>query len=378
MTLAAQEQAIRRAAILVATLSAQEADALLDQMPESMASQVRNAVMNLEDVSQEETQQVLDAFLGQQVAADEHANGDKIASSHAGLEIDPSLAAKLQSGDHQPTVQVGKPEMPTKSTEVAETFEFLSQANAEVVCRLLEREHPQIAAVVLSRLPAERAAEIVQALTPNTQVEVLTRVAHADDLDDESLHAVAETMKLLLADQLQPLTESSRGVQTVANILKSIRQNEQQQVLANVGKFNEPLAGMLGKQLGQRSSREVTPEPPAGPAAREPLSKPHPSLLEFHDIQLLAAKDLARVLESAGPELMLLALAGANRSFVDNLLGLIPARYARLLRKRIEQLGPTQLNDLAIAQQKIARLASKLIEDGVIRPPKNKRFAVAA
>ena len=54
---------LRRAAILIAALDHKSADALLEQMPEEQAAQIRHAVMELDAVSDSEQQETIQRFL---------------------------------------------------------------------------------------------------------------------------------------------------------------------------------------------------------------------------------------------------------------------------------------------------------------------------
>jgi flagellar motor switch protein FliG len=54
-----------------------------------------------------------------------------------------------------------------------------------------------------------------------------------------------------------------------------------------------------------------------------------------------------------------LALAGADASFVERAMGCLPARQARLLRRALKHLGPTRLSDVQEAQQALSGLAEQ-------------------
>ncbi|MBI2477805.1 MAG: hypothetical protein HYV60_03905, partial [Planctomycetia bacterium] len=77
-------------------------------------------------------------------------------------------------------------------------------------------------------------------------------------------------------------------------------------------------------------------------------------------------------------KIALLALAGATPAFVGRLLKQLPTREAKSLRRRMEQLGPLRLSDIAEAQATIAEIAARLIETGAIDSPRPEHFAVAA
>jgi flagellar motor switch protein FliG len=99
---------------------------------------------------------------------------------------------------------------------------------------------------------------------------------------------------------------------------------------------------------------------------------------EFEDFADLDDTALARIFRVADPQVSLLALCGAGRDLVDRILGRLPLREARVLRRQIEQLGPTRLRDIESAQRRLADLAGRMADEGQIQVPGNRRFTGAA
>ena len=82
---------LRRAAILIASLDTDSADALLDEMSARRGSVVRNAVMELGDIDIVEQQEVIEQFVGPQPSEP----GPPVD----GVELDPELAKRLADTD---------------------------------------------------------------------------------------------------------------------------------------------------------------------------------------------------------------------------------------------------------------------------------------
>jgi flagellar motor switch protein FliG len=60
---------------------------------------------------------------------------------------------------------------------------------------------------------------------------------------------------------------------------------------------------------------------------------------------------------------LVLALAGANATFVERVANCLSARQARLLRQALKHLGPTRLSDVEEAQESLAALADELFAE---------------
>jgi flagellar motor switch protein FliG len=82
---------------------------------------------------------------------------------------------------------------------------------------------------------------------------------------------------------------------------------------------------------------------------------------------------LVLVLRTADPELIVLALAGANEELVERVSRQLPSAQAKALAKALTHLGPTRLADVEDAQQALADLATDLEIEGRIHPQRANR-----
>src|SRR5256885_9256209 len=79
---------LRKVAIVLASLDNETADALIDQMSAERASQVRRAMIELEQLDPAEQEEIVGEFL-------RHGQATKRAS-HAGVELEAGLAERLE------------------------------------------------------------------------------------------------------------------------------------------------------------------------------------------------------------------------------------------------------------------------------------------
>jgi flagellar motor switch protein FliG len=67
-------------------------------------------------------------------------------------------------------------------------------------------------------------------------------------------------------------------------------------------------------------------------------------------------------LRTVEADVLVLALAGADDELVDRIAAQLPRKVAKTFRKRLLQLGPTRLRDVAAAQQDVAEVATKIVQ----------------
>ena len=368
--------ALRKAAILISSLDARSADALLDQMGEAQARRVRDAVLELGDIPPHEQEAVIAEFLG---------NDSPVATTTIddGIELAGSLATLPPSAAQQPATILTAAEPPPKP------FSFLHEAACDTIARHLQREHPQTIAVVLAHLPPAKAASLVAHFSAELQAEVLERVATIEEMDSEVVREVERGLEVVLAKDLQRARRRGSGVATLEAILNAAGE-AREQLVQNVARRDQQLAEQVAPAVVHKAAAPQMPtmprrrlETPESPAERlvkstrqeAPLAPP---AIEFAQLAQLDDRAWARLLRAADVQVSLLALAGATPELVDRLLSQLPPGDARALQRKMEQLGAVRLRDIERAQEHLARIATQLAARGEIRLPRLRPFATAA
>ncbi|MCP3695363.1 MAG: hypothetical protein GY917_24400, partial [Planctomycetaceae bacterium] len=191
--MSALPERIRKAAVLVTALDQETADQLLDQMTPEQAQLVRNAALDLGEISRLETSQVIEEFL-------------QSNSPTSGVEIDPSLADKLTGTDDLVDVDPGLP------AEPEQPFRFLHEAEPETLSDLLRWEHPQTIAVVLSHLPPSQGMQVLVHFTDSLQNQILQRMIGLENTNSKVIHNIEQELERLFARKIHSRSESAAGL----------------------------------------------------------------------------------------------------------------------------------------------------------------------
>jgi flagellar motor switch protein FliG len=372
--------ALRKAAILVSSLDHRTADALLDRMSPDLAGRVRDAVLRLGDVSDEEMSAVVHEFL--------RAGGAAMPSDDAGVELDGTLARRISSGEGLPETQQADDSRDTH-------FQPLRLVASESLAQQLRHEHPQIVAVVVAHLPPARSAEVIKHLPERLQVDVLRRVAELDRADPQVLQDLEVELEQRLAGEIRAAKNRSAGLSAVTSILDAAG-SDRDVIVRTVLRHDEQFSSLLGVESGSSSAirtrpGRTQPELSRGDESAEDVeSSEHeqaedavpptgPEIqLPFEDLELLDDRGLAAVFATAEPEITLVALSGADESLLSRITAQLPSRQGRQLRRSIKRLGPLRLSDIEHAQREIALLASQMVAEGTIDEPAPRRWVAAA
>ncbi len=225
----ATTETLRKAAVLVASLDRDTADALLDQMPSEQAAQIRQMIIGIDTVSASEAHTAIEDFLGV-TASDEDTYvgnsdvettfGSAITSPHTAAEPVPQTSRGLD--------------------------EHLANASDKSLVELLSDEQSQTIAVVLARVSAERASGIVARLPIEKQADVLQRIVEADRLSTRLDDAIADEFESWLIGRLESAKQRSELVSRLSKIVGAAPPETQQRILANLATSDVALSRDLG------------------------------------------------------------------------------------------------------------------------------------
>ncbi|MGE0757554.1 MAG: FliG C-terminal domain-containing protein [Pirellulaceae bacterium] len=423
--------ALRKAAIVIATLDVPAADALLARMTPEQAAQIRAALMELDDVVTEERDTVLREFLQRDAVGWQTAE--------AGVELDAQLARRIGVVDGPAEPRADAPAVPAGQ---AQWFEAILSVPVDALARHLERQHPQVAALVVAHFPPGRAAAVIDRFPARLQTDVLRRVAELDTIDPEVVHDVALELEQMLGNEIRQARQRSAGLSTVAAIVRAAGP-QRRGLLGSLEQHDQALAHELeqhGPPVKRHRSEKPSPSPVSSrqsprtaaratgvdtPSLSDVLSSPggletralplrsesprgapndrasdEPSAIEPHDLaapdspsgtpgdlpefnELMQLSDEAWALlfRELEPQVVLLALAGADEKWMKRISRRLSARDARELQRRLDSMGPTQLHDIDRAQRRMVQRAVELAERGQIAWPRShdrKTFAAAA
>ena len=365
---------LRKAAVLISALDDQAADALLEQMGPEQAAKVRRALMELDDIPADEQQQVLTEFFAQRGAS---AGPASAPAGDVELAIDESVLERWpqREGREPQSAPSGSP------CETEPPFDFLRLVDAEQIAAVLRGEQAQTIAVVVSHLAPEKAAELLERMPAALATESLERMAWLDQVSPEVCAEVERELRRQLAGVLRTAASTPQSLERLTAVLGAMQRSDRQRLIGQLARRNAALAQRLG--LDRSPGDQVVGfryrlETPAGDRPRTQASAANDeALLSFDDLVALDEAGLRTVFAAADPEIVLLALTGADSGLLGRILRHLPAADAAILLRRLDHPGPLRLSDIDAARQQIASLASRLLRDGKLTLPVSPRFAVA-
>jgi len=168
---------VRKAAVLLLTLSQDEAAEILKRLPPESVEEVSREIASLGDITLHTRRDVFGEFYNQALANQYLTEG--------GLEYAKQLLQKtLPDKEAERVIKQVTQQVQTTP------FSFLQKAESENLLTFIQDEHPQTIALILAHLPSQKASEILVGLPSQKQIEVVKRVANMEQTNPEVIKEV--------------------------------------------------------------------------------------------------------------------------------------------------------------------------------------------
>ncbi|WP_436698120.1 flagellar motor switch protein FliG [Nocardioides sp. BYT-33-1] len=316
---------VRKAAVLLIQLGKERAAQVLAHLSDAEVEAISAEIARLDAVSASETAQVLTEFHDLATA---HAHvtqgGFGFAQQLLEQSLGPERAKEIMERLHAAAVQ-----MP---------FQFLHRADPAQLRGFIADEHPQVIALVLAHMAADKASLLLSGLPAHQQAVVAHRIAVMDRTSPEIVRTVEAVLERKLSSMLQPAEVSQvGGVDPLVNIInRSDRPTERQIV--------EGLEGLDPALADEVKSR----------------------MFMFEDIVGLDDRSVQQVLRQVDTAELALALKGVSDAVRTKITTNLSERAAENLLEEVELLGAVRLAQVEEAQQGVIRTIRQLEEQGQI------------
>ncbi len=315
---------VRKSAILLLSLSQDEAAEILKRLSPEAVEEVSREIASLGEITFTTRKDVFSEFYTNALANSYISEG--------GLEYAKNLLRRSLSPDD------AEKAIKQVTQQVATTpFSFLQKAESENLLTFIQDEHPQTIALILAHLNPQKASEILVGLPSQKQIEVVKRIANMEQTNPEVIKEVERGLEHRLSDIVSQTFEKAGGVDTVAEMLN----------------------------LADRSTEKGIME---GLEAEDPdlVEQIRRLMFVFEDILLVNDKGIQSVLKEVENDVLSLALKTASEELKQKIFKNMSERAAQLIAEDMQFMGPVRVSDVESAQQKIVDIVRRLENAGKI------------
>jgi flagellar motor switch protein FliG len=314
----------QRAAILLMSLSEQDAANVLKQLDAREVQKLGVAMAELKEITREQMTAVLGNFIGTVDGKANVASGSpdyvrRVLTQAVGKQKTDMLLDRVSTG------------------QTGQGIEALRWMEAKAVAHIISGEHPQIAAIVLAHLEPEQSASVLPLLTEEMRTEVLMRIASLNEVPQSALTELDQLVeKQANVAPPSPLRRIG-GARTVADILNAMERDKSGEELGKIEKADTEMHQQI-KDL----------------------------LFVFDNLLDLDDRGIQALLREVGSDTLAVALRGAEPEVQEKILKNMSKRAAEILKDDMEARGPVKLADVEAAQKEIVTIAQRLADEGTI------------
>ena len=215
------------------------------------------------------------------------------------------------------------------------SLETIALMAPRMVAGLLEQEHPQTIALVLSTQHIEHSAEIMTHLPESIRPDVTYRIAKIEKVAPEVISRIEDALHREIGLVSGRAHKKVGGVDAVVGILNHMKNNLDAEILEEMEQHDPEMAEEIRKKM-----------------------------FTFENLVSLDGRSLQMILREVNNDSLTLALKTASEAMKEKIFANMSNRAADMIKDDLEAMGPVRLSEVELMQQSIVKIAMKLEEEG--------------
>ncbi|MGW8193657.1 MAG: flagellar motor switch protein FliG [Desulforhopalus sp.] len=215
------------------------------------------------------------------------------------------------------------------------SLETIALMDPQMVAGLLEQEHPQTIALVLSTQQLEHAAAILTRLPKDIRANVAYRISKIEKVSPVVLSRIEEVLQKEIGLVTTKVQKQVGGLDAVVGILNHMKNNIESEILEDMEETDPDMAEEIRKKM-----------------------------FTFENLIALDGRSLQMILREINNDSLTLALKTASEQMKDKIYANLSTRAADMIRDDLEAMGPVRLSEVELMQQSIVKIALKLEDEG--------------
>ncbi len=215
-------------------------------------------------------------------------------------------------------------------------WEKLSNVQETVLATYLKNEYPQTVAVVLSKIKADHASNVLAIFPEDFALEVVDRMLNMESIQKEVLDKVEQTLR----------------TEFMSNLAKTRRRDSHEMMAEIFNNFDRQTEGRFLTALEENN--------------RDAAERIKALMFTFEDLGKLDAPAIQTLLRHVEKDKLALSMKGASDALRDLFFANMSERAGKMLKQDMEVLGPVRLKDVDEAQMTLVNMAKDLAAKGEI------------
>ena len=318
----------QKAAILLLCLGEEATSKVFASLSDSEVRDITRYMVTIEHIP---------AQVSREVVADFH----RTQKAHAGIFIRGNDFVKKVIAGSEDQSRAEKLMEDVTWDEEARPLETIAIMQPHMVASLLENEHPQTVALILSTQKIEHSSKILNCMKDSTRADIMYRIARIEQVSPEIVGQIEDALRKEIGIVArQDKQQQLGGINRVVDIINTMGQGADKIILEGIEKTDPDMAEEIRKNM-----------------------------FRFEDLVNLDGRTLQTVLREVNNDQLTLALKSASDGLKEAIFQNISGRAAEMIQDDLEAMGPVKLSEVETMQQTIVKIILKLEEEEKIVIP---------
>ena len=216
-------------------------------------------------------------------------------------------------------------------------FSFVRKSDYKNLLAIVQNEHPQTIALILSYSRSDQASAILSELPKEVRIDVVERIARMDSASPDVVKSIEETLEKKFASLATMDSTEVGGINYMADVLNSVDRATEKYI------FDE---------LIQRD-----------PSLAEEIRQ---KMFVFEDIIHLDPLGIQAFLKEVEPKDLAFAIKGSSADVAEIIYTNMSTRMRESTQTDVEYLSNVRMRDVEEAQQRIVAVIRRLEEENVL------------
>ncbi|NMM40183.1 flagellar motor switch protein FliG [Pseudoalteromonas arctica] len=315
---------VDKAAILLLSLSEEDAAQILKHLEPKQVQKVGMAMAAIDDLSQAKISAVHNLFI------------EQIQSfSTIGFQSEDFIKKAL-------TAALGEDKAASLIDQIvmgsgAKGLDSLKWMDSKQVANIIRNEHPQIQTIVLSYLEPEQSAEILAQFPEKVRLDLTMRIANLEEVQPAALQELNEIMEKQFAGQAGAQAAKMGGLKAAADIMNYLDTNIEGQLMDSIREHDEEMSQQIQDLM-----------------------------FVFENLMDVEDRGIQAILREVQQDVLMKAIKGTDDALKEKILGNMSKRAAEMLADDLEAMAPVRISEVEAAQKEILSTARRLADSGEI------------
>ncbi|MDW5300478.1 MAG: flagellar motor switch protein FliG, partial [Sedimentibacter sp.] len=186
------------------------------------------------------------------------------------------------------------------------SFEFIRKADYKNLLTIIQNEHPQTIALILSYARADQASSVIAELPKEKRIDVVERIAKMDRTSPEIIKYVEQELEKKFNSIVSVDFTEIGGVNYVADVMNNMDRSNEKYIFDELNKKDVKLADEIRKRM-----------------------------FVFEDIVTMDAMGIQRFLREVDSKDLVFAIKGSNKEVADVLFSNMSTKMADTIKSEL-------------------------------------------